>query len=75
MERIKAEGGDKSKLGMTALMLVSHAEEPLPGDELGHALSLELDYRFRGWQHTFNIDISELLSRAYSCGYRGINCD
>jgi len=66
IERVKAQGGDKSRLGMTALMWASHSERPLPGDGLGHALSLELDCRFPYWQHSFNIDIGELLSRAYS---------
>ena len=40
--RIKAQDGDKSRLGMTALMWVSHAERPLPADELCHALAVQL---------------------------------
>ena len=43
MERIKAQDGDKSRLGMTALMWISHAERPLQADELCHALAVELD--------------------------------
>jgi len=42
IERIKAQSGDKSRLGMTALMWVSHAERPLKADELCHALAVEL---------------------------------
>jgi len=42
IERIKAQGGDKSKLGMEALLWVSHAERPLKADELCHALAVEL---------------------------------
>jgi len=42
IERIKAQGGDKSRLGMGALMWVSHAERPLEEDELRHALGIEL---------------------------------
>ena len=34
IERIKAQGGDKSSLGMAALMWISHAERPLRADEL-----------------------------------------
>ena len=42
IERIKAQSGDKSRLGMAALMWVSHAERPLRVDELCHALAVEL---------------------------------
>ena len=42
IERIKAQGGDKSRLGMEALMWVSHAERPLSADELRCALAVEL---------------------------------
>jgi len=42
IERIKAQGGDKSRLGMGALMWISYAEEPLSPDELCHALAIEL---------------------------------
>ena len=40
--RIKAQDGDKSRLGMTALMWISHAERPLQADELCHALAVKL---------------------------------
>ena len=42
IERIKAQDGDKSRLGMAALMWISHAERPLRVDELCHALAVEL---------------------------------
>ena len=42
IERIKAQNGDKSRLGMAALMWISHAERPLKVDELCHALAVEL---------------------------------
>ena len=42
IERIKAQNGDKSRLGMAALMWISHAERPLMADELCHALAVEL---------------------------------
>jgi len=42
IERIKAQNGDKSRLGMAALMWISHAERPLRADELCHALAVEL---------------------------------
>ena len=43
IERIKAQDGDKSRLGMAALMWISHAERPLRADELCHALAIQLD--------------------------------
>ena len=42
IERIKAQGGDKSTLGMAALMWISHAERPLRAEELCHALAVGL---------------------------------
>ena len=40
--RIKAQGGNKSRLGMEALMWISHAERPPMADQLCHALGIEL---------------------------------
>ena len=40
--RIKAQDGDKSRLGITALMRTSHAERPPRTDELCHALAVQL---------------------------------
>jgi len=40
--RIKAQDGDKSRVGMAAFMWVNHAEQPLRADELCHALAAEL---------------------------------
>jgi len=40
--RIRAQDGDKSRLGMAALMWISHAERLLWADELCHALAVEL---------------------------------
>ena len=45
IERIKAQDGDKSRLGITALMWISHAERPLQADELCHALAVKLGSR------------------------------
>ena len=42
IERIKAQSGDKSRLGMETLMWISHAERPLRADELCHALAVQL---------------------------------
>jgi len=42
IERIKAQDGDKSRLGIATLMWISHAERPLQADELCHALAVRL---------------------------------
>ena len=42
IELIRAQDGDKSTLGMAALMWISHAERPLQADELCHALAVKL---------------------------------
>jgi len=42
IERIKAQDGDKPRLGIAALMWISHAERLLSADELCHALAVEL---------------------------------
>jgi len=40
--RIKEQGGEKARLGMAALMWISHSERPLRTDELCHALAVEI---------------------------------
>jgi len=40
--RIKGQGGEKARLGMAALMWISHSERPLKADELCHALAVEI---------------------------------
>ena len=40
--QIKGQGGDKARLGMAALMWISHAERPLKASELCHALAVEI---------------------------------
>ena len=42
LSRIKGQGEKKAKLGMAALMWISHAERPLKSDELCHALAVEI---------------------------------
>ena len=42
IERIKAQGEGKSRLGVATLMWLSHAERPLRTDELCHALAVKL---------------------------------
>jgi len=41
IKRIKAQGGDKSRLGTRALMWISHAERPPRADELCDALAVQ----------------------------------
>jgi len=61
IERIKMQSGDKSRLGMAALMWVSHAERPLSADELCHALAVELG------STDFNGDNVPSMSTLVSC--------
>ena len=42
IERIKNQGGEKTRLGMAALMWISHSERLLQLDELFHALAVEI---------------------------------
>ena len=42
LDRIKGQGGRKARLGMAALMWISHAERPLKPNELCHALAVEI---------------------------------
>jgi len=42
IERIKAQDEGKSRIGVAALMWLSHAERPLRTDELCHALAVEI---------------------------------
>ena len=43
IERIKMQGGNRSRLGMAALMWISHAERRLTVQELCHALAVHPD--------------------------------
>ena len=42
LSRITGQGGKKAKLGVEALMWISHSERPLKSDELRHALAVEI---------------------------------
>ena len=61
IERIRAQDGDQSALGMAALMWISHAERPLQADELCHALAVELG------STNFNADNVPSISTLVSC--------
>ena len=61
IERIKVQGSGRSRLGMEALMWISHAERPLRADELCHALAVEL-----GSTH-FNAENIPSTSTLVSC--------
>ena len=61
IERIKAQAGDKSRLGMAALMWISHAERPLEADELCHALAV------KPGSTDFNNENVPLISTLVSC--------
>ena len=45
LKQIKEQGGEKTRLGIAALMWLSHSERPLQPDELSHALAVEIGSR------------------------------
>jgi len=45
LARIKEQGGQRTRLGMAALMWISHSERLLQLDELSHALAIEIGSR------------------------------
>ena len=61
IQLIKAQAGDKPRLGMAALMWISHAERPLQADELCHALAVKLG------SMDFNARNVPLISTLVSC--------
>ena len=61
IERIKAEGGVKSSLGMGALMWICYAERPLSSDGLCHPLAIELG------SADFNADSIPSISTLMGC--------
>jgi len=61
IDRIKAQGGDRPGLGMSALMCISHAERPLSADELCHAVAIELG------STNFNADNVPSMSTLLGC--------
>ena len=61
IERIKAQGEGKSRIGVATLMWLSHAERPLTTDELCHALAVELGSK------DFNARNIPLISSLVGC--------
>ena len=61
IERIMAQDGDQSTLGMAALTWISHAERPLRAEELCNALGVELGSK------DFNSDNVPSISTLVSC--------
>ena len=42
LDRIKSQGGGKSRLGMAALIWISRSERPMSPDELCHAIGAQI---------------------------------
>jgi len=61
IERIKAQGGDKSRLGMGALMWISHAERPLKANQLSYAIAIKLGSTY------FNAGNTPSMTTLVSC--------
>jgi len=60
LERIKAQGGGKARLGMAVLMWISHSRRPLRVDEICHAVATQIGSN--GLNHDDIPSISTLLS-------------
>jgi len=61
IERIRAQGASKSRIGMDALMWISHAERPLTPGELCQALAVELG------SNDFNGDNAPSIAAVVAC--------
>ena len=61
LKRIKAQGGEKTKLAMATLMWICYAERPLLVDELRHALAVEIG------STDFDSDNAPSISALLSC--------
>jgi len=59
--RIKGQGGEREKLGMAALMWISHSERPLKANELCHALAVEIG------QPNLNVDNVPSMGTLLAC--------
>ena len=60
--RIKAEGGEKARLGMAVLMWISHSRRPLQVDEMCQAIAIRI-----GSNHLDNDDIPTILTLLDCC--------
>ena len=69
IERVMAQDGDKSRLGMAALMWISQAERPLQEDELCHAQAVQPG------STDFDVDNIPSISTLVSCSQGLITMD
>ena len=60
--RIKAEGGEKARLGMAVLMWISHSRRPLKVDEICHAIAIRI-----GSNNLHNDDIPTISTLLDCC--------
>jgi len=61
LDRIKAQGGHRSRLGTTALMWICHSKRQLGAEELCHALAMEIE------SMDYNADEAPLIQTVLSC--------
>jgi len=67
IERTKAQGGYKWRLGVGALMWVYPPERQLTAGELCQALAVELGSTDFNFLNDFDKDVDRFLSKAYYC--------
>ena len=62
LERIKAQGGEKARLGMAVLMWISHSWRPLQVDEICHTIATQI-----GWNGLDSDDIPPISTLLGFC--------
>ena len=67
--RIQAQGGERSRFGMMALMWICHSERPLKADELCHALGVEIG------STDFDLDNVPSIGTVLSCSQGLVTVD
>ena len=59
--RIKAQGGEKARIGIVVLMWISHSRRPLQVDEICHAIAIQIG------SHDLNNDSIPAISTLLGC--------
>ena len=61
LERIKAQGGEKARIGAAVLMWISHSRRPLQVDEICQAIAIQI------WSNDFNNNDIPTISTLVDC--------
>ena len=61
LERVKAQGGEKARLGVATLMWISHSRRPLQAEEICHAVAIRIG------SNDFDNDDAPAISTLLGC--------